>query len=317
MKTEQKRLNDIGYKILSANSELCNETTHVAGFSVWNDVSIDKEYRDVVKRRYNLTDALEISEVYEGMPAQRAGLRVGDKILSINGTMVEKGLTIDKYQSRFRKKFTHQNLNIDVLRNNERLSFNLNPQRICNYPVALIDEDIINAFADGSGIYIYRGMSRFTSDDDELALVISHELAHNVMGHVDAKRTNSIGGTVLGAAADIAIGIFTGVDTGGVLTQAGSVAGAIVHSKAFEREADYVGMYYMARAGYDISNVENFWRRMAIEGNSAVMKANLTHPTSPERFVSIEKTKNEIIEKRNNNIALRPNLTKERAVAGQ
>ena len=137
------------------------------------------------------------------------------------------------------------------------------------------------------------------------------------MGHVDAKRTNSIGGTVLGAAADIAIGIFTGVDTGGVLTQAGSVAGAIVHSKAFEREADYVGMYYMARAGYDISNVENFWRRMAIEGNSAVMKANLTHPTSPERFVSIEKTKNEIIEKRNNNIALRPNLTKERAVAGQ
>ena len=172
LKTEQKRLNDIGYKILSANSELCNETTHVAGFSVWNDVSIDKEYRDVVKRRYNLTDALEISEVYEGMPAQRAGLRVGDKILSINGTMVEKGLTIDKYQSRFRKKFTHQNLNIDVLRNNERLSFNLNPQRICNYPVALIDEDIINAFADGSGIYIYRGMSRFTSDDDELALVI-------------------------------------------------------------------------------------------------------------------------------------------------
>ena len=63
LKTEQKRLNDIGYKILSANSELCNETTHVAGFSVWNDVSIDKEYRDVVKKRYNLTHPLSNTQI--------------------------------------------------------------------------------------------------------------------------------------------------------------------------------------------------------------------------------------------------------------
>ena len=74
----------------------------------------------------------------------------------------------------------------------------------CRYPVALLEDDSINAFADGKMVGITMGMMRFSETDDELALVIGHELAHNALGHPTKRRVNVTLGAILGAAVDVA-----------------------------------------------------------------------------------------------------------------
>ncbi|PMP66586.1 MAG: hypothetical protein C0190_05365 [Thermodesulfobacterium geofontis] len=111
------------------------------------------------------------------------------------------------------------------------------------------------------------------------------------MGHI----TKKMGNVILGSLIDILIAITTGVDTQGTFQQ----LGALVYSKEFEREADYVGTYIAARGGYEVKNAAELWRRMAVEFPSAISDTFLaTHPSSPERFLFIEKVSQEIEEKK-------------------
>jgi predicted Zn-dependent protease len=86
-----------------------------------------------------------------------------------------------------------------------------------------------------------------------------------------------------------------------------SNAGAGVYSVEFEQEADYVGLYFMAQAGYKIDEAPNFWRRMATSNSSSIsMKSS--HPTHPERFLALETTVKEIKDKIANNQPLKPEM---------
>ena len=141
----------------------------------------------------------------------------------------------------------------------------------------------------------------FATEDDELALVIAHELAHNAMRHIDAKRTNAMGGLVI----DILIGVLTGVDTQGMFTQNFAQA----HSQEFESEADYVGLYMSEISGYDITDAAYFWRRMGVKHPGSIEQNHAaTHPSSPERFVSIEDTIKEIERKKTLGEEVMPNI---------
>lgn len=140
------------------------------------------------------------------------------------------------------------------------------------------------AFADGKAVYVSYGMVRFCQTNDELALVMGHEMAHNAMGHIGAKRANATGGMVI----DVILSV-VGVPTQGAFAKMTSEA----YSPAFEMEADYVGLYYAARAGFNIEHSADFWRRMAVYDPRA-MNGGLTHPSSAERFVAIESAVAEI-----------------------
>ena len=56
----------------------------------------------------------------------------------------------------------------------------------------LTQDNIVNAFADGKKIIMTQGIVDYAKDDNELALVIAHELAHNDRGHLDAKKKNTL-----------------------------------------------------------------------------------------------------------------------------
>src|SRR5690606_30817710 len=57
---------------------------------------------------------------------------------------------------------------------------------VCSYAVHVTNEGILNASADGKAVYVEQTMMRF-AEDHELAAVVAHEIAHNAMGHIDAK----------------------------------------------------------------------------------------------------------------------------------
>ena len=181
--------------------------------------------------------------------------------------------------------------------------------RACDYPVVVTDSDALNAYADGEAVYITSGMVRFATNDLELQTVIAHELAHNTEGHSAKAMRNAALGGILGAIVDVAAAT-QGVYTGGDATGAGMRAGAGAFSQDFEREADYVGIYFMERAGIDSAEAATFWRRMAAENPDAVVYGR-THPTTPERFVNITATSAEVRAKRDAGDDLLPTRKRE------
>jgi predicted Zn-dependent protease len=142
--------------------------------------------------------------------------------------------------------------------------------------------------------------------DAQLAHVIGHELAHANLGHSDKKRLNMLFGMAGGLAIDggFAIG---GIYTDGTFARHLGQAGLLAYSVAFEREADYVGAYYAARAGYNLAGVEEFWRAMGAVHPDSIRFAT-THPTTPTRFIQMREVAAEIADKRRRHLPLVPDL---------
>ena len=179
-------------------------------------------------------------------------------------------------------------------------------QNKCNFTFKLEQKEALNAYADGKQIVVTPTMMRFAQSDDWLGIVLSHEYAHNIMGHVNAKMQNATAGMLAGTLADM-LAQSQGISTGGQLGKIGAQTASEAFSPEFEEEADYVGMYVMAMAGYDISQASALWRAMtAADPTGAFLRGS--HPANPERYVLLEQTKNEIIQKVKNSQILAPNI---------
>lgn len=152
----------------------------------------------------------------------------------------------------------------------------------------------INAFAMAGGkVGVFSGLFKIVKNDDQLASVIAHEIAHVTAKHVHERLSQQMlietGGLATGVAM---IGSGAGsLGTSAVLQAYGITTGvqALAYDRAKEKEADYIGLMYMARAGYDpeasITVIE------ALEAESAgkpVPPAILsTHPSNPERILQL------------------------------
>ena len=170
----------------------------------------------------------------------------------------------------------------------------------CSYQYKLVEGANLNAQADGKTVYLFTGMMRFVESDDELAVIVGHEMAHNMLGHIDQKR----GAAILGAIIDGVFAGATGVNTQGAFSRAASNA----YSQEFEAESDYLGVYLAERAGYDITVAPDLWRRMGIEHTDSIAaRYGATHPSTPERSVALSEAIAEIGLKNIENVALVPN----------
>src|SRR5690606_3998107 len=118
-------------------------------------------------------------------------------------------------------------------------------------------------------------------------------------------------GMLGGAVLDV-LAAAGGVNTGGAFTDMGGDIGAMMFSQAFESEADYVGLYFTARAEFDVSGAENFWRRMAVEHPRGIRFA-YTHPNTAQRYLGLAAAREEIALKLARGVPLRPNLRGEEA----
>ncbi|WP_456325224.1 M48 family metalloprotease, partial [Desulfonauticus submarinus] len=94
--------------------------------------------------------------------------------------------------------------------------------------------------------------------------------------------------------------------TGVNMTETGADIGQLAFSQEFEAEADYVGCYCAARAGYNVSKAAQLWRRIAATHPSAINLKGTTHPSTAKRFIAIQKTVEEIKQKIENKQPLIP-----------
>jgi membrane-associated protease RseP (regulator of RpoE activity) len=294
-------------------AELCEDNVEPVLGVYWADKKmIPEEYWDASERVFGVGDDLRILSVMPGLPAEKAGLKPGDVVLAVDGKKIELGSSLYMRKSNadeareLLRKAGAQAVRLSVKRGSEIIDVEIKPISGCNIPVKLVIDDRVNAFADGKNIGIFTGMMRFMRDDDELAIVLGHEMAHITLDHVNRTRAPAMVGWALGLVLDAAAAV-GGVNTGGIFSELGTRTGVAMFSKDYETEADYMGLYFAARAGFDTTKAPDFWRRMVAEhpGN---IKTNFlsTHPSSPERAATIEATIREIKRKSADNLPLFP-----------
>lgn len=305
----QNRLRRVDFAVRAANVDLCKEKAPGVGFMAMNLNSAPHEYRAAYARLYGVTSQITVISVVVGSPAERAKLAVGDRIVSVNGKIIETGSSGRSQVAELIAESKGLPLNMTVRRGGGPVPVELSPRMICNYPTFLRNDDSVNAFADGSRIIVTSGLMRFAETDDELAFVIGHELAHNTMGHIKSKTGNIILGGIVGA-------ILTGL-SGVNFTNMMMQVGVLAFSQEFEAEADYVGVYYAARAGYDTRKAAYFWRRMAAAHPRAIGLQGTTHPSSAKRFLAVEAATREVAGKRGRGEPLVPYMKSDRKPAAK
>lgn len=306
-----KRLHKVASKIVVEGASMCGDkVASYYGFNYWNQNSFafSPTFKEAAKTRYDLNERFKILSIAPESPAEKALFKEGDILVSVNSWLIPAGKDIDK---QLNQKFVDSGksflpVEVAVLRDGTEQKLTITPIKSCDFTVHLAPDDVKNAYADGKNIVVYKGMMDFFKTDEEIALVVSHELAHNSMKHIDAKQKNATVGGVFGLILDIAAAS-AGVNTNGDFMRMGSGLAGNAYSVEFEQEADYVGLYFMKKAGYPIDNAAGFWRRMAVN-NSTAITVKSSHPTTPERFVAIEATVVEINAKIARGDALTPEL---------
>ena len=227
----------------------------------------------------------------------------GDRIVGVNNTDVGIGKKAKKKFLKLMKKYKHhESIVLNVERKSEKLDVEVRSVPCGDYSVNLIRDSAVNAWADGKGVRVTTGMMNFVKSDDDLALVVGHELAHNTCGHIKKKKANILLGTILGSIATYG----TGID----MTKDFAEAGALTFSQAFESEADYVGTYFASRAGFNADNAASLWRRMGEAHPGAINLKGSSHPSTAYRFLAIKKAVEEINQKKAEGLMLIPNPKK-------
>jgi len=163
------------------------------------------------------------------------------------------------------------------------------------FTIKVIDSDEINAFAlPGGFFYVNSGLILHAQEESELAGVMAHEISHVTARHGTKNATKgelmqlaTIPLMILGPAGWAGYGLYEGLNLAIPVTY-------LKFSRDAEREADFLGLQYMYKAGYDPNSYVTFFERIQTEEKrrpGTIPKVFSTHPPTPER---IENTQKEI-----------------------
>ena len=161
-----------------------------------------------------------------------------------------------------------------------------------NWGFNLVQNDALNAFClPGGKVVVYTGILKVARNDDQLATVISHEIAHALARHGAERMSSSmvqqgvqaLGNVVLAVGAPEYQNIFN--QTYGIGTQVGVM---LPYGRMQESEADEIGIYLMNKAGYNVHESLKFWENMS-DGKKETSDFLSTHPSSTTRIKDLEK----------------------------
>lgn len=157
----------------------------------------------------------------------------------------------------------------------------------------LVKDKQVNAFCmPGGKIVVYEGLLKLCSSDDELAVVVGHEVAHAVAKHSNERISQQLltqyGAQILGQALSEKSANIQKI--GNTVYGLGAQYGVTLpFSRKHESEADYMGLIFMTIAGYNPSTAITFWQKMSANGGASVPEFMSTHPSDATRINDIKK----------------------------
>lgn len=241
---QEVRLATIAYRIAIANPQACQRREILTGLVLHDLTRYDRAIRPAISQAFSVTDGFGVLGIVPGSVAATAGLRVDDEIIRIGGLTVADYSAVsgpksyhrmDQFNALVQAAAERGWTELVVRRDGRLLRVPLQGQYGCGGKLALTSSSTHNAWSDGKHVVLTTAMIGLSRSDDEIAFVIAHEMAHNVLGHSDHGRGRR--------------GIF-----------------GFSRAKRGEIEADSYAVHLMRNAGYKpaggISFLQNASRRL-------------------------------------------------------
>jgi hypothetical protein len=295
---EFNRIEQVVYPLLRVGAPYCSTRRRWSiGPSPRTEFQLSEDFRPHAAS-VGLDAGLSFASVIEGTPAAAAGIRPGDKLLAVSGENTPPGKEAVAWFERRVNELRNRRepILLNLQRDGATLDITVGAHQVCNVGLRYAPSDTVNAAVSKTELIVTAGMLRFAPDDQDLALVLGHELAHMALRHVEE--------WVNDARARAAGGVVSAIFGRAVVLPARDPYG-----QDKERDADYLGIYLAAAAGYEVSAAPEFWRRMAAR-QPATIKESFTasHPSAPERYLRLQAAVAEIAEKQKQGQPLLPNL---------
>lgn len=261
------RLAAIGHRLAVANAPLCDRLQPATGLVVHALAQYGSGERDVARRAFGFEAPVAVEAVVADGPADRAGVRADDALLSVDGAPLEASgqgvVDRDRALDLIERSAPGTPVTLSMKRDGRPISLRVSSLVACRARFELILGRGSYAGADGRAVKLgERFFERYS--DEEIAVVVAHELAHIVLRH--AERLDAVG-------ADR-----------GLLKEFGRNGRLF---RRTEREADELSVHLLANAGYDPLLTSRFWRERGGEIDHGIFRAR-THASSKDRAAAME-----------------------------
>ncbi|HZW13403.1 MAG TPA: M48 family metallopeptidase [Noviherbaspirillum sp.] len=293
---QQDRLYRVVAPLLVKNTELCpGHARNLLGFTAKTKYSYSDDFIDVAQEVLGLDERLKVMSVLPGSGAAQAGVQPRDILLVAGIEPLPEGRDAERNAAALIASEVQGStqLNLTVLRNDERIALDIPLTPACAMVVDLGNTDGVSSYADGHRLMITRGMLAFARTDEELAYALAREIAHNVL--TAAPRAD------MGAVID-------GLRTLDARTASPPLLGGITpFTPVLDATVDKLALYLLVRAGYEIDNVPGFWKRLAAEHPAQVPNSHTAlHPSTAYRLSVIAQVTKAIGMKRKHRLPLVP-----------
>ena len=158
----------------------------------------------------------------------------------------------------------------------------------------LVKDNQVNAFCmPGGKIVVYEGLLPLVASDDELAVVVGHEIAHAVAKHSNERMSQQLvaqyGSTIFGEALSTTRSAAMQVVGTTIFGLGAQTLVMLPYSRTHEYEADYIGMILMTLAGYNSENTVSFWQKMSAGNSGGTIEFLSTHPSDAHRIAELQR----------------------------
>lgn len=263
------RVKMIGYRIAVANSRNCARPDLMSGIIVHDITQYAPPDRAAVLRAFPLTDGFGILQIVPGSAADRAGLKINDEIIKIDYLLFMAPWALQQLTSSYSREEQFTQILSDrlskgaawitVRRAGQLVRIPLRGEPGCGGDVMLSNSSDLNAWSDGRRVMITTAMMKHAPETDELAFVIAHEMAHNILAQ--------------GSGDSGAMGIFEMLGFGS--------RDAIRN----ELDADRYAVILMNSAGYSPQGAIDFLR--SVRRWMWWTDWSINHPTSDQRMDAV------------------------------
>lgn len=266
------QLATIGYRLATANAALCDRLEPATGLQLHTLDQYPAAMQPELRRVFGFASTVGVEGVVAGSPAEAAGIRANDSLTRLAAEAVPAQRPEGEPNTR-RLVALHAMLAdlppaapiaVEGLRAGEALQASIRPVPACRTRFELREANDFDAQADGTMVQL---STRFLAEysDEEVAAVVAHEFAHNILRH--RARLEARG---------VSWGLLSGFGRN------------LKYFRQTEIEADLLSVYLLANAGYDPRAAVRFWEKFGPRSPAGIFRSR-SHPPWRERVGTLER----------------------------
>lgn len=272
LRQQDLRVANVAYRLAISNRKLCQEALKPQPGFILHGV---EQYRPGDRERAASSSGLGrymgVMTVVKGSQAEKAGLAPDDQLVSVNGRDLAAGAIpadaratsafVERARQIVLDEMNKGEVTLRIANAAGYRDLRFGTDAGCPFDVVVVPSTTVNAWADGARVVVTSAIVEQCDTDDDLALVIAHELAHNILRHRQRLA-------------------LAGVPDNRLLPVSAAGSAKI---RATEEEADRFAVSMASAAGYDLSRAASFLNRL-LEANGLSRRAAATHPGSVRRL---------------------------------